>query len=749
MRFTAFAEKVIDRSKAVSARLGCPFTGTEHLLLAILSEPECAACKLLAARGVTYQVVDRMIPEMSGGSDVSDGVFSVRLRHVIEYASLQADRRGGEIGTEHLLQALSSEDGCTAVKLLSQAGVKPAEIYADAASVINLRPVKHSAAREDGYLRKYGTDLCEAYRRGRLDPCIGRERECDALIDVLCRRTKNAPILLGEAGVGKTAIVEGAAKMLAEDLVPAALRGKTIISVDVASVVSGAKYRGDFEERFRGLINEAISRGDAILFFDEIHTLVGAGAAEGAIDASDMMKVPLGRGMISVIGATTFGEYEKYIEPDPALSRRFTPIPVAEPDNELARRMIEGVRTVYEKHHGVTITSSAIEAAVGLSRRFIKNRYLPDKALDLIDDASCAVSKTGSGTVVTAADVEVALRRRCGGTAVFPASDELRAKLGERILGQKKALDGICAALSRKSAGFCRERGPFASFLFTGPTGSGKTECCRALAETLGRPLLRFDMSEYSEHHSIARLIGSPPGYVGHDDGGQLTRAVFRQPFAVVCLDEADKAHPDILGILLQILEEGELTDGRGRKADMSAAIVILTSNEGSANSAGFIPSQKSADRFFGRELVNRFDSVIGFDRLDDEALRGIIRCRIAALGDVCGIPVEADEDVISAIAESCDKKYGGRGALRAVAELVEAPLASIINISGTERVLLWLCGKDIEVTAVKGLDRSAFLEYNLKNDTAERTDIKNGSNETVCYRRRARLRQRDRGVLL
>lgn len=728
--FTASAEKVLNKARETSALSGCPFTGSEHVLCAMLQTEDCIAYKLLSARGITEHSVKKHLPDALPFVSRVDGGegYSVRLRHIIESSAEQASRHGSEkTGTEHILLCMISEDECTAARLITAHGVKLSEIFSDITSVIGSRSSAKGRHREkeSGYLKQYGKDLCALYEDNKLFPCIGRKEECEQLIRILCRKTKNDPCLIGEAGVGKTAVAEGVAALLSEGRVPPALYGKTVVSVDITSVLAGSKYRGDFEERFRGIINECISRGDVILFIDEIHMLSGAGAAEGAVDAANIIKQPLGRGEITVIGATTFSEYEKYIESDPALCRRFQPVIINEPDEELACRMLTGIRPILEKHHGVIITDNAVQAAVRLSHRYIKNRYLPDKAIDLLDEASADVLITPkerlNGILIDEEDIKKTLCRY----TYKQQTDErfcfamLESKLNERIYGQIKAMRLICAYLIRKSAGFGSAIGPRASFIFTGPAGTGKTETCRALAEYLtnNNSLLCFDLSEYTEPHAVSSLTGAPPGYVGHTEGGRLTEGVRRAPYSVVCFENADKAHPDIYGMLHRILEEGTLTDAKGRITDFSGTIVILTvSEQTQKRCVGGFAGQRAETKYLSSlpsSLTDRIGRIIEFEPLDDNALLKIIKNRLSYIKGKCGFSFSYTESSLSALLSKCDRSQGGLGALKAVEEYIEEPVSYLMLGEG-------LCGinvnsdkKDIQITSVKSLDKTAVSEYN------------------------------------
>ncbi len=724
-RFTAAAKSVLNKAKELSALSGCPFTGSEHVLFSMLGFPDCIAYKLLTARGMSEQSVKKLLPSALPFSSRVDGGagYSVRLRHILENSAEQACRHGSnEIGTEHLLLSIISEDECAAARIITGHGIKLSEIFSDVTSVIGCRSVQRGRRKEKepGYLKQYGRDLCALYEENKLFPCIGRNEECERVLRILCRRTKNNPCLLGEAGVGKTAVAEGVAALISDGNVPQALYGKTIISVDIASVLAGSKYRGDFEERFRGIINECTERGDVILFIDELHMLSGAGAAEGAIDAANIIKQPLGRGEISVIGATTFSEYEKYIESDPALCRRFQPVMIKEPGGALAEKMLTGIRPILEKHHGVIITDGAVNAAVQLSQRYIKNRYLPDKAIDLLDESSSGralkQNERGGNVLITEDDIKKTLMRYTEKNRTDACS--LENILNERIFGQSKAIRQICSYLIRKDAGFGSRRGPRASFLFSGPRGVGKTETCRVLSEYLtdNDSFLKFDLSEYSEPHTVSSLTGSPPGYVGYGEGGRLTGSVRRNPYSVVCFENADKAAPDVFGLLLQILEEGALTDSRGRITDFSGAVIILTVSSGTRSHTvgGFGRDIKKADfPAFPSSLTELIGKTVEFGSLDGGALLKIIENRLSDIKKDCGFSFSYTDGACAALLAKCDRSAGGRGSLKAVEEYVTEPVCDLLLDSGIRGVNIDGNGKDIEITVIKSLDKSAALEYN------------------------------------
>ena len=726
MRFTAAAEKVIKNAASVSSGRGSPFTGSEDLLIAILFEKDCAACKLLNARGITYESARSRIPSVSQRSvrDRNDAAYSARLRHIIDSSFELAVRHGcGEAGTEHLLLAVVCENECTAARLILSYGIKLSDIYSDVTSVIGFGNIRKTNSRQEqkGYLSRYGRDLCELCRKGKLDPCVGRENEIDQIIRILCRRNKNNPCLTGAAGVGKTAVAEGLAARISSGDVPDALRGKTVISVDLPAILAGTRYRGDFEERFLGVISEARENGNVILFFDELHTVIGAGAAEGAIDAANILKQPLGRGEITVIGATTAEEYNRSIGSDPALSRRFRRVEICEPDGELAFRMISGIKPALQIHHGVIIDDEAIRSAISISDKYIKNRRLPDKAIDLIDEASAAVSvdsrhRDNAFDIphITAPDIEKALTGYRRLSVSDPESfHKLEKTLNAKIFGRSRQIHELVYALLGHDTGLSGDAGP-AAILFTGPSGSGKKALCRTLSETLcfiKRSFIHVDLNGYADVYSSERLLRY---LTGQGEGGQLTRASSDDGCRVICFENADKAHPSVLDLIAEMIVTGELTDADGRVTNISDDVVIMTETAPAAAPAGFSNEHRSDDRSgLSKRMIGLLDGAIVFDKPGKEALTEIIRHRLSQLCKTSGLLLSFDDAVCGALSEKCDLTKGASEALRIVAEYIEKPVSKMIMNGPVVGADIRSVGKDIIVTAVKSLDKTLFLEYN------------------------------------
>ena len=777
-RLTQKAENALQRSLAAAEDLGHTYVGTEHLLIGLAEEEDSAAARILDAKGVTSFRIREAVREIGGEGSrtrLSPADMTPRTKAVIEIAGTVADEySGGFVGTEHLLAAICREKDCTGCRVLVSLSADPGQIAREVGQVCGAAPAKTEKRPPEPEtadlpnLNRYGVDLTAAAKAGRIDPVIGRETETARVIAILCRKTKNNPCLVGEPGVGKTAVVEGLAHRIASGEVPELLSGRRIVTLDLSSLVAGAKYRGEFEERMRGVIDEAAAHPEIILFIDEVHSLVGAGAAEGAVDAANILKPALARGAIRLIGATTPDEYARHIERDSALERRFQRVTVSEPDKEQTLAILKGVRDRFEAHHGVTIPDETLDAAVSLSVRYLSDKYLPDKAIDLIDEGAArlrlsslprqasvrdlereservreemenAVRARNFELAATLRDRERALdaRRerlkregeerpavptltRDDLAAVLsersgipfdrvtdgdrPDRQTVTAKLAERIVGQSQAVEAVARAVCRGRLGLSDARRPVGSFLFLGPTGVGKTELSRALAETVfGSPsaLLRFDMSEYKEPHSISRLIGSPPGYVGHEEGGQLSEKLRRQPYSVVLFDEVEKADREVLGILLQMMDDGSLTDGRGRKVDCRNCILILTSNLGASYQSdgrkiGFSdsddrPSDKlqvssalrEVRRFFPPEFLNRLDEIITFRRLGKDDLAVIARhllCEAAERAKGAGVELTWDEGLPALIAEKgADADAGARPMRRYLTRSVEDPLADLI----------------------------------------------------------------------
>ena len=796
--FTKGAQRVLVIAQEEARRMGHNYVGTEHILLGTVKE-ESSVSSLLEKLGVTYERVCDEIEELVGMGDFKFSEafgYTPRTKRVLEMSREEAAKlQQNYVGVEHILLALLLEREGVANRILRDIGVDTQQLYqrmmAATTEALKRRGQQPGDVSQEGSssgsanpsagqesaptLMQYGRDLTAAARAGELDPVIGRSEEIERIIQILSRRTKNNPVLIGEPGVGKSAVAEGLAQKIAEGNVPELLRGKRIVSLDLAGMLAGAKYRGEFEERMKNVMDELKRDRSIILFIDELHTLIGAGAAEGAIDAANILKPALARGEIQCIGATTIDEYRKHIEKDAALERRFQPVQVGEPSKEEAVAILKGLRDRYEAHHKVRITDEAIEAAVQLSDRYITDRYLPDKAIDLIDEAASrvrirsyttppdmkeleakiqqlnkekeeAIAHQNFERAAQIRDEERAIRadmeaqrkawedrrstaqRQVGAEEVaqivaswthIPVTqlteDEsdrllhLEETLHQRVVGQDEAVSAVSRAIRRARAGLKDVHRPIGSFLFLGPTGVGKTELCKALAEAMfgdESALVRIDMSEYMEKFSVSRMIGSPPGYVGHDEGGQLTEAVRRKPYSVVLFDEIEKAHPDVFNILLQVLEDGRLTDSTGRTVDFRNTICVMTSNVGAADveknsrALGFSSTGKGEmsarsyermkesmleelKRTFRPEFLNRVDELIVFHPLDEE---NILRIAGLMVGSVAqrlkerGIALSWDDNVLQYLAkEGFDPTYGARPLRRAIQRMVEDDLSEEI----------------------------------------------------------------------
>ena len=735
-KFTSRAKKAIELANDAAIELGHRYVGTEHLLYGLVKEGNGVASKVLENQGVTPEKVIDITIELLGKDAVGEDTlgFTPRIKRVIENAFIEARKLGYDyIGTEHLLIGILREGDSVATRILIGLNVSIQKLYGEIIRVINegedfksesdsqSRNGKIGSYNQTPTLNQFGEDLTEKAREGKLDPVIGRKEEIERVVQILSRRTKNNPCLIGEPGVGKTAVVEGLAQKIISGDIPEILKNKRIVTVDISSMVAGAKYRGDFEERIKKALNEVKKVGDVILFIDEIHTIVGAGSAEGAIDAANILKPLLARGEIQLVGATTLDEYRKFIEKDSALERRFSPVTVNEPTEKDTILILKGVRDKYEAHHNVKITDEAIEAAVKLSERYINDRYLPDKAIDLIDEAaSRARLKTyvepdslkqleeeisninkdkeeavrtqkfekaaafrdkekelklkyekeqnkwknknnKSVTDITEENIAEVISNWTGIPAKKITEDEnvrlrnLEKNLHERVIGQEEAVSAVSKAIRRGRVGLKDPKRPIGSFLFLGPTGVGKTELSKALAESLfgdENAMIRIDMSEYMEPHSVSKLIGSPPGYVGFDDGGQLTEKVRRKPYSVVLFDEIEKAHPDVMNMLLQILEDGRLTDSQGRTVNFKNTVIIMTSNIGAR-----LITDKEIDKIIDlmlKEVVNR---------LKEQKIN-----------------IELDKSVKKLIADKgIDKNFGARPLRRTIQNILEDTLAEEI----------------------------------------------------------------------
>ena len=779
--FTEQAERVLQYAKQAAEHLSHGYIGSEHLLMALLRE-ECIAREILQENGLLAEKLDELISQLitPQKSDRRKKIQNTpRFSGILEQAETEANRYGSDkVGTEHLLLAILQETDCIAVRLLNTLGIPVQKIYfatleamgidanrAKAEYAMSRSKVKKS---ENGsLLDKFSKDMTEAAKNGKLDPVIGREEEISRVIRILSRRTKNNPCLVGEPGVGKTAVAEGLARCIAEGNVPEEMKKKRLLSLDLSAMVAGTKYRGEFEERIKRVMDEAISDGNVLIFIDELHTIIGAGGAEGSLDASNIMKPALARGELQVIGATTREEYRKYIEKDAALERRFQPVVVEEPSLQEAEEILFGLRETYENHHGIVISDEAVKAAVKLSERYINDRFLPDKAIDVLDEAASKLRLTDLSAAVVdndkkkqllqlqaekerlllAGDSEGAIalaakQKRLAarleaeetGEAQLPVLHEdmiadvisawtkvplaklceeeserllkLPEVLRKRVIGQEDAVLAVARAIRRARVGLQNPQRPIGSFLFLGPTGVGKTELSKALAEAVfGKEdaLIRVDMSEYMEKHSVSKMIGSPPGYVGHDEGGQLSEQIRRNPYSVVLFDELEKAHPDVFNILLQVLEDGHITDAQGRRVSFKNTIIIMTSNTGAGRimepkNLGFISKPDEAADYermraavmeevkhhFKPEFINRIDETIVFKPLGAEALKEIAGLQIAEVVKRCkeqlSITLKPDTAVAEFIVKKgSDEKFGARPIRRAVQVYLEDMLAEEI----------------------------------------------------------------------
>ena len=789
-KFTNSAEQSLEIANDLAAKLGHNYIGTEHILYGLVEEGTGVASKVLGNQGITSEAVLKEIEELIGISengpieDIESIGFTPRSKRVIENSFIEARKLNSEyIGTEHILSGIMREGDSVAVRIMMDLNVNPKKLYNEIVNAINQAESKEQGPRKTTNngsfnstptLNQYGSDLTKKAREGKLDPVIGRRSEIDRVIQILSRRNKNNPCLIGEPGVGKTAIAEGLAEKIVECDVPETLRNKRVVSIDISSMVAGAKYRGDFEERIKKSLEEVRKAGDVILFIDEIHTIVGAGSAEGAVDAANILKPLLARGEIQVVGATTTNEYRKYIEKDAALERRFSPVMVNEPTEEDTIKILQGLRDKYEAHHNVKITDEAIKSAVDLSTRYVNDRYLPDKAIDLIDEAASKVkmqtytkpdsmrnledeikkvSKEKEEAIATQnfekaaklRDTEKNKRKKLDelqtkwkedntkkvmvltkediahviaswtGIPVSKISEteneklkQLEVNLHKRVVGQDEAVTAVAKAIRRGRVGLKDPNRPIGSFLFLGPTGVGKTELAKSLSEAMfGNEdnMIRVDMSEFMESHSVAKLIGSPPGYVGYDEGGQLTEKVRRKPYSVILLDEIEKAHPDVMNMLLQILEDGRLTDSQGRTVNFKNTIIIMTSNVGAKlitdkNKLGFSGENETENKKqeyedikkevmgelkkqFRPELINRIDDIIVFHKLEDEDIKKIIEIMISQVVkrlEEQDINIEIDNSVKEKKKKKgVDNNYGARPLRRAIQSMLEDKIAEAI----------------------------------------------------------------------
>ena len=798
-KFTNKAKKAIEIADEISIQLGHNYIGTEHILYGLIKEGEGIAAKVLNNKGITEDKVKEKIEEFLGvGDELKETLgFTPRTKRVLENAFLEAKRIGyNYIGTEHLLLAIMKENDCVAVRIITDLEVEISKIYNEIAKVINEeeydKDIKRDRTQERGSssntttLNQFGEDLTLQAENGKFDNIIGRDKEIERIIQILSR-TKNNPCLIGEPGVGKTAIVEGLAEKIIMGEVPEWLKDKRIVSMDISGMVAGAKYRGDFEERIKKALNEVKKVGDVILFIDEIHTIVGAGAAEGAIDAANILKPLLARGEIQLIGATTIEEYRKYIEKDSALERRFSTVDIGEPTEAQTIEIIKGIRDKYEAHHNVKITDEAINAAVSLSVRYITDRFLPDKAIDLIDESASQVrmkiftepdeikvleekidiilkekeeaiynqdferaaklrddeneareryegeinkwKKRKNKDIIEIGEENIAeIISKWTGIPVQKLTEDenkklkhLEEKLHERVIGQDEAVEAVSKAIRRGRVGLKDPKRPIGSFLFLGPTGVGKTELSKALAEILfenENAIIRLDMSEYMEPHSVSKLIGSPPGYIGFEGGGQLTEKVRRKPYSVILFDEIEKAHPDVMNILLQILEDGHLTDSQGREVNFKNTVIIMTSNLGARHitekkSLGFssrdeqvIESKKEYEEIkkevikelkheLRPEFINRIDEIIVFHKLNNEDIKNITEIMLKQVEERLKKQkyiVEIDDGIVKAILEQgFDSNFGARPLRRTIQNLVEDRISEEILAGNLKKNEKWV----------------------------------------------------------
>ena len=792
--FTGRANRVLELAKEFSIIHNYSFVGTEHILYGLVKEGEGLASKILTSQGLTAEYVEEEILKIDGLMNTleSDPEFTPRAKRIIENSAKEAMRMGQNyVGTEHILLALMREIDSVAVRILIDTNIDPQRIFADLlrllsedSPITNYSDSTFSSDKDANTptLNQYGKNLTTLAKESKLDPVIGRKNEIQRIIEILSRRTKNNPVLIGEPGVGKTAVVEGLAQMIVDNKVPEILKSKRVVSLDMSAMIAGAKYRGDFEERLKNVLQEIKKAGNVILFIDEMHTIIGAGAAEGAMDAANILKPLLSRGEIQIIGATTLNEYRKHIEKDAALERRFQTVIVDEPTIEDTIKILDGLKDKYEAHHKVKITDEAIKAAVNLSERYINDRFLPDKAIDLIDEA-CSKIKLKTVTMPkNIVEMEKKLEKisKEKEEAIISQSFEEAAKLRDeekelkgkiskarekwqkkednkepsvneedvanvvsswtkipvtkltkteaeklknldkdlktRVIGQDEAVDALSRAIKRARVGLQNENRPIGSFMFLGPTGVGKTELTKALAQNLfgnETQMIRLDMSEFMESHSVSKLIGSPPGYVGYDEGGQLTEQVRRKPYSIVLFDEIEKAHPDVFNMLLQILDDGRLTDSTGRTVSFKNTVIIMTSNAGARNivehhSIGFISKEDSKKdyektkeevmgelkKIFRPEFLNRLDDIIVFKKLSGESIEKITKLMLDEFvkrANNKNIEVSISDDVIKYISKvGFDDTYGARPLRRAIESNIEDKFAEAIldgNIKGNSQV--------------------------------------------------------------
>lgn len=783
MNYTEQAKEVLKIAKAAAKELKHPYIGTEHLLVGLKKVYTGVAGQVLAMNGVSEENILKIMNELvspgEGSTICKDPEISPRLEYILEEAEAEAaSLRSEKTGTEHMLLALLKDVDCVAARILLTLNINIQKICQDVFLTVGVDPKEYmeemqdEGKRKNSVLEQYGTDLTMQALEGKLDPVIGREKEIERLMQILSRRTKNNPCLVGEPGVGKTAVLEGLSDRVAKGTVPDTMKGRRIVTVDLAGMIAGSKYRGEFEERMKRLIQEVKASGNVILFLDEVHTIIGAGGAEGAMDASNILKPSLARGELQLIGATTLAEYRKYIEKDAALERRFQPVMVEEPSEEECLKILEGLREKYEQHHKVVIEQGALESAVKLSSRYISDRFLPDKAIDVLDEACSKVRLRGFKVPENVEKMERLIENlgtekedairsgdMKGASLLHHEQEELRKKLEQqkkrlqrrnsqkqitvkeediadvvsqwtripvqklaesesarlkkleqtlhkRVVGQEEAVTAVAKAVRRGRVGLKDPGRPIGSFLFLGPTGVGKTELSKALAEALfgnEESMIRVDMSEYMEKHSVSKMIGSPPGYVGHDDGGQLSEQVRRHPYSVVLFDEIEKAHPDVFNILLQVLDDGHITDSQGRKVDFRNTVIIMTSNAGAQaiidpKRLGFVTKEDASGDYkrmksnvmneikliFRPEFLNRIDEIIVFHALTSNEMKKIVGMMCKEVCDRAksqlGITLHVRESVKKHIVETgTDQKYGARPLRRAVQNMLEDKLAEAL----------------------------------------------------------------------
>ena len=813
-KFTRQAKAALQIAESAARSWKHSYIGTEHILVGLLKEQEGTAGKILEEFGVDPEKLETLITQLIAPSGVlvaeKSAGYSPRAQKIKEQAVKEAEKQKEEqAGTEHLLLAMLRETDCVGTRLLYTMGVNIQKLYS---AVLSAAEIDSNSTLEELQMQKkqkenknsttptldqYSRDLTAMAADGKLDPVVGREKEIARLIQILSRRTKNNPCLVGEPGVGKTAIVEGLAQRIISGMVPDSVKNKRVVVLDLSGMVAGSKYRGEFEERIRNVINEVRSNQGILLFIDELHTIIGAGGAEGALDASNILKPSLSRGEIQLIGATTLEEYRKYIEKDAALERRFQPVTVEEPSEEETLEILKGLRPYYEQHHGVAIEDSALEAAVKMSVRYINDRFLPDKAIDIIDEAASKVRLGGyhvtpemdvlelklreiqndKEKAVKAADLSMAKELQARQSEIeaeiagYKEKEERRNKrkkisvtessvadiisdwtkipvqrltegetrrlarlekeLHKRVIGQDEAVKSVAQAVKRGRVGLKDPNRPIGSFLFLGPTGVGKTELSKALAEAVfgsEQAMIRVDMSEYMEKHSVSKLIGSPPGYVGYDEGGQLSEKVRRNPYSVLLFDEIEKAHPDVFNILLQVLDDGHITDAHGRKVDFKQTIIIMTSNAGAQSiiepkKLGFMSNQdekqdydrmksgvmEEVRRLFKPEFLNRIDEIMVFHPLNKSHIKKIVNIMLKKLEKRCREQLEIElkitESVREFLAESgFDSKDGARPLRRAIQTKLEDPMANALlegRIKRGETVRIQLRQKEICFTPV------------------------------------------------